>query len=141
MYFSLQENGTWFFCGGANDSSYKDPNLCNGPLLVYVGDPQNPNDSKIYEEFEDEVKWLSAKSECFWFGLYCNKDMTVQMIEIVELFGTAHFFVLVLSAGLDFKNFLTPVTSSYSFSVKTILLVHFWRSSHLLLSLNTLGLS
>eukprot|EP00978_Attheya_sp_CCMP212_P048859 scaffold585624_cov59-Attheya_sp.AAC.1 len=89
MYFSLQENGSWVFCG-ADDSSHKDPNLCNGPLLVYVGDPQNPNDSKIYEEFEDEAKWLSAKSECFWFGLYCNKDMTVQMIEIVEnnLVGT-----------------------------------------------------
>eukprot|EP00550_Attheya_septentrionalis_P007056 CAMPEP_0198281668 /NCGR_PEP_ID=MMETSP1449-20131203/1589_1 /TAXON_ID=420275 /ORGANISM="Attheya septentrionalis, Strain CCMP2084" /LENGTH=253 /DNA_ID=CAMNT_0043977565 /DNA_START=202 /DNA_END=959 /DNA_ORIENTATION=- len=62
MYFSLQENGTWFFCG-ANDSSHKDPDLCIGQIVVEFGDPP------IYEEFEDTAKWLSAKSECFWFGV------------------------------------------------------------------------
>eukprot|EP00978_Attheya_sp_CCMP212_P001284 scaffold2665_cov64-Attheya_sp.AAC.1 len=88
MYFSLQENGAWFFCG-ANDSSDKDPDLCTGQIVVGVGDdPRDPNDN-IYEELEDEAKWLTAESECFWFGVYCN-DMTVDVIEIFgnNLVGT-----------------------------------------------------
>eukprot|EP00978_Attheya_sp_CCMP212_P030737 scaffold114160_cov40-Attheya_sp.AAC.1 len=51
MYFSLQENGSWFFCG-ANDSSHKDPDLCTDQIVVDFGaDPRDPNDN-IYEELE-----------------------------------------------------------------------------------------
>eukprot|EP00978_Attheya_sp_CCMP212_P005071 scaffold11219_cov35-Attheya_sp.AAC.1 len=80
MYFSLQENGPWFFCG-ADDSSHKDPDLCTGQFVVDFVDPQDPSDN-IYAELEDETKWLSPKSECLWFGVYCNENMTVDVIDI-----------------------------------------------------------
>eukprot|EP00978_Attheya_sp_CCMP212_P025481 scaffold82038_cov74-Attheya_sp.AAC.2 len=89
MYFSLQENGPWFFCG-ADESSHKDPDLCTGQMVVDLVDPQDPSDN-IYEKLENETKWLSAKSECVWLGVFCNKDnVTVNAIEIAEnnLVGT-----------------------------------------------------
>jgi hypothetical protein len=134
MYFSLQENGPWFFCG-ANDSSHKDPDLCTGQIAVWIGDPQNPNDNTIYEELEDEAKWLSAKSECVWLGVYCNKDnVTIDVIEIGELFGTAHFCCSQI--------IWTPVLHLLTLlQWKTTLSVHFRTSLHLLFSSKTFFLT
>uniref|UniRef100_A0A7S2UJX2 Uncharacterized protein n=1 Tax=Attheya septentrionalis TaxID=420275 RepID=A0A7S2UJX2_9STRA len=59
MYFSLQENGPWFFCG-ANDSSHKNPDLCIGQIVV------DPNDD-IYEELEN-----GSRLNLSVFGLECT---------------------------------------------------------------------
>eukprot|EP00550_Attheya_septentrionalis_P000850 CAMPEP_0198291440 /NCGR_PEP_ID=MMETSP1449-20131203/8961_1 /TAXON_ID=420275 /ORGANISM="Attheya septentrionalis, Strain CCMP2084" /LENGTH=1144 /DNA_ID=CAMNT_0043990077 /DNA_START=34 /DNA_END=3468 /DNA_ORIENTATION=+ len=82
-YFSLQENGPWVVCG-IEDNSHTDPSLCTGRKRVYTGDVDDPNDQNIYENIDDENKWLSAESECWWFGVYCGDDMTVVIIEIVD---------------------------------------------------------
>eukprot|EP00978_Attheya_sp_CCMP212_P007778 scaffold18109_cov54-Attheya_sp.AAC.5 len=82
-YFSLQENGPWVVCG-IEDDSHENPLMCTGRKRVYTGDVDDPNDKNIYESIDDEYKWLSAESECWWFGVYCGEDMTVVIIEIVD---------------------------------------------------------
>jgi hypothetical protein len=89
-YFSLQENGPWVVCG-TEDHSHEEPTLCTGRKRVYTGDVDDPNDKNIYMELEGERKWLSAESECWWFGIYCSDDMTVVIIEIGEFYGIIGF--------------------------------------------------
>jgi hypothetical protein len=94
-YYSLQENGPWVVCG-TEDMSHENPTMCTGRKRVYTGDVEDPNDKNLYEELDDESKWLSAESECWWFGVYCEEDMTVVIIEIGELYGFFCFVDLVL---------------------------------------------
>jgi hypothetical protein len=82
MYYSLQENGPWATCG-EDDNSIQNSTLCNGRKRVFT--PEEGDEDKIvYEEIPDEGKWLSAEHECTWFGVFCEEDGSVVIIEISE---------------------------------------------------------
>eukprot|EP00978_Attheya_sp_CCMP212_P039571 scaffold207138_cov53-Attheya_sp.AAC.1 len=83
MYYSLQEDGPWVTCGEDDNSHQNSTTLCNGRRRVFT--PAEGEDDKIvYEEIPDEGKWLSAEHECTWFGIYCEDDLSVVIIEIGE---------------------------------------------------------
>jgi hypothetical protein len=79
MYYSLQENGPWATCG-EEDNSHQNSTLCNGRKRIFPSGV----DEVVYEVVPDEVKWLSAEHECNWFGVYCDLDDSVVIIEISE---------------------------------------------------------
>eukprot|EP00978_Attheya_sp_CCMP212_P039509 scaffold206203_cov57-Attheya_sp.AAC.1 len=82
MYYSLQESGPWATCG-EDDNSHQNSTLCNGRKRIFPSG-EGEEDKAVYEEMPDEVKWLSLEHECNWFGVYCDLDDSVVIIEISE---------------------------------------------------------
>eukprot|EP00978_Attheya_sp_CCMP212_P006518 scaffold15022_cov50-Attheya_sp.AAC.2 len=79
MYYSLQENGPWATCG-EEDNRHQNSTLCDGRKTIF---PPGA-DEGVYEEVPDEGKWLSVEHECNWFGIFCEEDDSVVIIEISE---------------------------------------------------------
>jgi hypothetical protein len=101
MYYSLQEKGPWTTCG-KEDNTHQNPILCTGRKAIFFADSSG-EEVVVYEDIPDEGKWLSAENECVWFGVYCESDGSVVILEISELtyydfeFSQASGKILVLT--------------------------------------------